>query len=58
VLSARRRGARVAVVILLIACVLAGVVPAVIAIAAQGWTSWTDTRPFQDDPDGRKELDD
>jgi hypothetical protein len=55
VLSTRRRAARIAVVVLLVACVLAGVVPAAIALAEQGWASWTDVRPFQDDPSGTGE---
>jgi hypothetical protein len=50
--NARRRAARIAVLALLIACVLAGVVPAAVQLAAQGWASWTDVRPFQEDPDG------
>jgi sulfoxide reductase heme-binding subunit YedZ len=50
--------ARLAVLGLLIACVLAGVTPAVIALTEQGWSSWTDVRPFQDDPDGTRELGD
>ena len=53
-----RRVARAAVVALLVACVLAGVVPAAVALAEQGWTSWTDVRPFQDDPRGTEKLDD
>jgi hypothetical protein len=55
VLSARRRAARIAVVALLVACVLAGAVPAAIALADRGWASWTDVRPFQDHPAGTGE---
>jgi hypothetical protein len=50
VLSTRRRAARIAVLVLVVACVLAGVVPAAVALAEQGWTVWTDVRPFRDGP--------
>ena len=49
-LSTRRRAAGIAVLGLVIACVLAGAVPAAVALAEQGWASWTDVRPFRDGP--------
>ncbi|MBE8519488.1 hypothetical protein ILP97_18595 [Amycolatopsis sp. H6(2020)] len=44
--TAKRRVARRAVLVLLVACVLAGTIPAAIELSRQGLGSWTSVEPF------------